>query len=205
AGFRGPGVLRNFWKIVERHGINYLSGGPAVYSSLLDAPIGDADITSLRFGVSGAAPLSPELTRRFEAATGIRLLEGWGLTEAACASTVNPLHGERRVGSIGRALPGIEVKAVELDAGGRHVRDCADDAVGELVIRGATVFPGYLDEAGNAGLFLDGGWLKTGDLGRRDAQGYFWLAGRAKDLKVPQGHVSPGCGSPGEPGPLFGR
>ena len=76
----------------------------------------------------------------------------------------------------------------DLDAAGNLVGDCANDVVGQIVIRGATVFPGYLDEAGNAGPFLADGWLKTGDLGRRDAEGYFWLAGRAKDLIIRGGH-----------------
>lgn len=188
AGYRGPGVIQNFWKLIEKNDIHVFSGVPTVYSTLLEVPIGDADVRSLRYGICGAAPLSPELLRRFETATGICILEGYGLTEAACASTLNPIRGERRIGSIGRALPGIEVKAVELDAAGNYVRDCANNVVGQLVIRGATVFPGYLDGNNNAGLFLQGGWLKTGDLGRRDASGCFWLAGRAKDLIVRSGH-----------------
>ena len=115
-------------------------------------------------------------------------MEGYGLTEATCASTLNPIHGERCVGSIGQQLPGIEVKAVQLDAAGNYLADCAADVVGQLVIRGATVFPGYLDAANNQGLFVEGGWVKTGDLGRRDANGFFWLAGRAKDLIIRGGH-----------------
>lgn len=188
AGYRGAGVFPNFWKIVERHGINYFSGVPTVYASLLEVPIGDADVSSLRYGVCGAAPLSPETMRRFEDRTGIRLLEGYGLTEGSCASTLNPVQGQRRSGSIGKAIPGIDVKAVQLGDDGAWLSDCADDVVGQLVIRGPTVFPGYLDDAANQGLFLPGGWLKTGDLGRRDADGFVWLAGRAKDLIIRGGH-----------------
>ncbi len=187
-GYRGKGVFQNFWKLIERYQINLFSGVPTVYSSLLELPISGADLSSLRYGICGAAPLSPELMRRFESATGIKLLEGYGLTEATCASTLNPIHGERCVGSIGQQLPGIEVKAVELDGSGNYLRDCADDVVGQLVIRGATVFPGYLDAANNHGLFVDGSWVKTGDLGRRDSNGFFWLAGRAKDLIIRGGH-----------------
>lgn len=188
AGYRGKGVIANFWKLIERYSINFFSGVPTVYSSLLEVPIGDADVSSLRYGVCGAAPLSPELMRRFEGATGVRLLEGYGLTESTCASTMNPVHGERLVGSIGKALPGIEVKIVELDSEGRYLGDCPDETVGQLVIRGTTVFPGYLDEAANRDLFLPGGWLKTGDLARRDARGFFFLTGRAKDLIIRGGH-----------------
>ena len=120
AGYRGKGVIANFWKLVERYSINFFSGVPTVYSSLLEVPIGDADVSSLRYGICGAAPLSPELMRRFEGATGVRLLEGYGLTESTCASTMNPVQGERLVGSIGKALPGIEVKVVELDSEGNY-------------------------------------------------------------------------------------
>ncbi len=187
-GYRGQGVLKNFWKLIERYQINFFSGVPTVYSSLLEVPIAGADLSSLRYGICGAAPLSPELMRRFETASGIKLLEGYGLTEATCASTLNPIHGERCVGSIGQELPGIQVKAVELDGAGNYLRDCPDDVIGQLVIRGATVFPGYMDAANNQGLFLDDGWVKTGDLGRRDSNGFFWLAGRAKDLIIRGGH-----------------
>ena len=188
AGYRGKGVIANFWKLVERYSINFFSGVPTVYSSLLEVPIGDADVSSLRYGICGAAPLSPELMRRFEGATGVRLLEGYGLTESTCASTMNPVHGERLVGSIGKALPGVEVKVVDLDSDGNYLGDCPDETVGQLVIRGDTVFPGYLDEVANRNLFLTDGWLKTGDLARRDGRGFFFLTGRAKDLIIRGGH-----------------
>jgi len=100
--------------------------------------------------------------------------------------------GERRVGSIGLRIPGQAMKAVILDDGGRYVRDCATDETGVLAISGANVFAGYRQPEQNEGLWLDLGdgqrWLNTGDLGRCDAEGYFWLTGRKKDLIIRGGH-----------------
>ncbi|MGH8617453.1 MAG: acyl-CoA synthetase [Burkholderiales bacterium] len=188
AGFRTPGAYANFWKLVERFGIQYFIAMPTIYSSLLEVPIGDSNISSLRYCVCGGAPLSNELVHRFESATGVRMVQGYGQTEAVGGTTRNPVDGDRPIGSIGQALPGVDVKIVELDGDGRWVRDCPDDVVGHLVVRGPNVFPGYLDEADNEGAMLPGGWLKSGDLARRDARGYFWLAGRTKDLIIRGGH-----------------
>ena len=140
----------------------------------------------------GAAPLPVEILRGFEAKTGVKILEGYGLTEGACISTVNPPAGETRSGSIGLRLPGQLVKTVILDGEGSYVRDCAPDEVGIIVISGANVFEGYLLPEQNRGLWIDMGdgrrWLNTGDLGREDAQGYFWLTGRKKELIIRGGH-----------------
>lgn len=191
-GYRGEGVVANFWKIVAHWRINFFSGVPTLYTALLQVPVGEADISSLRYGLCGAAPLPIEVFRAFEASTGIRLLEGYGLTEGACVSSVNPPEGERRVGSIGIRLPHQEMKTVVLDATGAHVRDCAADEVGVIAISGPNVFEGYLAEEQNRGLWIDCGdgkrWLNTGDLGRFDADGYFRLTGRQKELIIRGGH-----------------
>ena len=188
AGFRAPGAYTNFWKLVERFGIQYFIAVPTIYSSLLEAPIGDANVSSLRYCVCGGAPVSLELLRRFESATGVRIVQSYGQTETMSGTTRIPIDGEQPIGSIGRPFPGVEVKLVELDADGHWVRDSPDDVVGHLLVRGPTVFPGYLDEADNEGVMLPGGWFKSGDLGRRDARGYFWLSGRAKDVIIRGGH-----------------
>ena len=190
--FRSEGVVANFWKIVEHWRINFFSGVPTLYTGLLQVPVGSADVSSLRYGLCGAAPLPVEVFRAFEAATGIRLLEGYGLTEGACVSSVNPPAGERRVGSIGIRLPHQEMKTVRLDAAGRHLGDCAAGEVGVIAISGPNVFEGYLAAEQNAGLWIDCGdgrrWLNTGDLGRFDEDGYFWLTGRQKELIIRGGH-----------------
>ncbi|MBV8628390.1 MAG: acyl-CoA synthetase [Paraburkholderia sp.] len=191
-GYRGEGVVQRFWDIIAHYRINFFSGVPTLYGSLLDIPVGERDIGSLEYGLCGAAPMPVELLRAFQARTGIRILEGYGLTEGTCISSVNPPLGERRAGSIGLRVPGQAMKAVVVDEAGRYVRDCADDEVGQLVISGPNVFIGYMRPEQNNGIWLDltdgGRWLNTGDLGRRDADGYFWLTGRKKELIIRGGH-----------------
>lgn len=187
-GFRNKRCVQDLWKTVEKYRATWISGVPTFYSSLLSIPVGDCDISSLRLGLVGAAPASPELFRQFEKNSGIRLLEGYGLSEGTCLSSLNPYAGEKRIGSIGLSIPYQEMKAVELNAEGCIVRDCDIDETGTLVIRGPNVFQGYLEDRENAGGILEDGWLNTGDLARCDEKGYYWLTGRAKDLIIRSGH-----------------
>lgn len=191
-GYRGDGVVKRFWELVEHHRINFFSGVPTLYATLLQIPIGRHRVDSLEYGLCGAAPLPVEVFRAFEERTGLRILEGYGLTEGTCVSSVNPPLGERRLGSIGLRIPGQSMKAVVLDEQGSYVRDCAPDEVGVIIISGPNVFAGYRIPEQNKGLWLDTGdsraWLNTGDLGRQDAQGYFWLTGRKKELIIRGGH-----------------
>jgi fatty-acyl-CoA synthase len=191
-GWRGEGVIARFWEMVERHRINFFSGVPTVYAALLQQPVAGHDIASLEYGLCGAAPMPPELMRGFQERTGLRILEGYGLTEGTCASSVNPPRGERRAGSIGLRLPLQSMKAVVLDDAGRFERDCAVDEVGVLVIRGPNVFAGYRLAEHDRGLWITDGdgdrWLNTGDLGRQDADGHFHLTGRKKELIIRGGH-----------------
>ncbi len=187
-GYRDPDIMKNFFKIVERYKANFFSSVPTVLSVLLDIPIGDADISSLKNAICGAAPLSVELFQRFEAHSGLKVLEGYGLTEGACASSVNPAEGERRVGSIGIRIPYQEMKTVILDENGEYARDAGVGEIGVIAIRGPNVFEGYVEEAHNKGLWIQGDWLNSGDLGRCDPEGYFWLTGRKKELIIRGGH-----------------
>lgn len=190
SGYRGEGVIPNFWRIVDFFKINFFSGVPTVFSALLNVPVEEADISTLEIAICGAAPMPVEVFRQFEERTNIRILEGYGLTEGACVSSVNPLAGERRVGSIGLRLPYQEMKVIALDDEGGYERDCQADEIGLVVLRGPNVFKGYKEEAHNRSAWIDTGdgrgpWLNTGDLGRQDAQGYFWLTGREKELINP--------------------
>jgi fatty-acyl-CoA synthase len=188
SGFRTPQLLDNFWRLVEMHRVTLFAAVPTIYAALLDRPVGDADLSSLRFGFCGAAPMPVELFRRFEHRTGVRILEGYGLTEATCSCTVNPPDGVPKVGSVGIRVPYLELKVAETDKDGEIVRECRLNEVGNLLLRGPTVFPGYKDSAANRGLFSRNGWFNTGDLARLDADGYVWLAGRSKDLIIRGGH-----------------
>lgn len=191
-GYRGEGVVSRFWEIVEHHRINFFSGVPTLYANLLQIPVGQHRIDSLEYGICGAAPMPVEVFRRFQECTGLKILEGYGLTEATCVSSINPPAGERRVGSIGLRIPGQQMKAVQLDDNGRYLRDCEVGEVGVLVIAGPNVCSGYKQPEQNNGLWIEAGggqcWLNTGDLGQQDAEGYFWLTGRKKELIIRGGH-----------------
>jgi len=187
-GYRSKVAVTHFWRNVERFRATFFSAVPTIYSTLLGVPIGGADVSSLRYAICGAAQMPPELIRRFEDANGVKILEGYGLTEGTCVSAVNPRDGVRRVGSIGLRIPYQQMKAVAFDAEGRYARDCAVEEIGHLVIKGPNVFPGYKDEKANRGIWIGDGWLDTGDLARQDADGRFWLTGRQKDLIIRGGH-----------------
>ncbi len=185
-GYRDPSIMENFYRIVERYRAVSFSCVPTVLSVLLNIPKGDADISSLRFAICGAAPLSVELFKRFEEHSGMKVLEGYGLTEGTLVSSVNPLYGERKVGSVGLRLPYQSMKIMVEDGDG--MRDGTTDEIGSIVIKGPNVFGGYLEEEHNKDVWLDDGWFNTGDLGRMDSDGYFWITGRKKDLIIRGGH-----------------
>lgn len=132
-----------------------------------------------------------ELFKDFEKTIGVHILEGYGLTEGACVSSSNPPAGERRIGSIGLRLPYQQMCALILNNDGSYQRRAQTDEVGVIAIRGPNVFAGYLDASHNSGLWIDVDgqrWLNTGDLGREDEDGYFWLTGRKKELIIRGGH-----------------
>ena len=191
AGYRDKALYARFWQITEHYQIAAMSAVPTVYATLAQIPV-DADITALRLPIAGAAPLPASVREDFAAHTGRRLLEGYGLTEATCATTwTRP--GEERPGSVGRVLPGQQVKAVTAGPGGSWT-DCAPGQTGVLVIGGPAVFAGYVTDPGLGGprVSRDGivrdGWLDTGDLGMVDDGGFVYLTGRAKDLIIRGGH-----------------
>ena len=187
-GYRDQGVIRNFYKIVEHYRAATFSGVPTLYSALLQMPIGDADVSSLKYGVCGAAAMPVDVFKEFEKRTGIKILEGYGLTEGTCASAINPRDGERKIGSIGIRFPYQQMKTVIVDSEGNYVRDCEPGEIGLVVINGLIAFKGYLQPEHTARAWVADGWVNTGDLGRMDEDGYFWLTGRAKDLIIRGGH-----------------
>ncbi|SHK17571.1 fatty-acyl-CoA synthase [Desulfatibacillum alkenivorans DSM 16219] len=187
-GYRDPSIMMNFYKIVEKYRPALFSAVPTVLSVLLDIPLNGADISSLEFVVCGAAPLSVELFRRFEEHTGMKILEGYGLTEGAVASCMNPKDGERKIGSIGLPMPFQRIKVVECNDDGEYVRDCEVGEIGNVCIKGPNVFKGYVEDAHNKNIWVPGGWFNTGDMGRLDADGYCWLTGRKKELIIRGGH-----------------
>jgi acyl-CoA synthetase (AMP-forming)/AMP-acid ligase II len=189
-GYRGEGVFDNFWKLVERYKVTFLITVPTAMSALMQRPV-NADISTMKLGFSGSAPLPVELYRRFESATGVTICEGYGLTEATCLVSINPPDGEKKIGSIGIPFPHTKVRIIDPAT----AVDCETDAVGEICISSPGVYGGktYTETEKNADLFYhwpeNGEWyLRTGDLGRIDADGYLWITGRAKDLIIRGGH-----------------
>ena len=188
AGYRGDGVMDNFWALVARWRVSFMVMVPTAASALMQRPV-NADVSSLKYALCGSAPLPVELYKRFEAATGVKILEGYGMTEATCLISFNPMTGERKIGSVGLPVPYTEVKILDCETDGTIRRACATDEIGEICIASPAVFPGYTDPARNIGLFAEPGhYLRSGDLGRIDADGYLWITGRAKDLIIRGGH-----------------
>lgn len=185
AGYRGEGVIDNFWKLVERHRCTFFCTVPTAVAALMQRPV-DADISCLNVGLSGSAPMPVELFRRFEEATGVKILEGYGQTETTCLISCNPPMGERKIGSVGLPMPYTEVSILRFRDG--VAEPCATDEIGEICVRSPGCISGYLEEARNGGLFAAPGVVRTGDLGRIDADGYIWITGRAKDLIIRGGH-----------------
>lgn len=192
AGYRDPAFYSEFWRMIEHFRLATMSGVPTVYAVLAAFPV-DADISTMRTAMVGASPLPPGVRAAFEQATGVRLLEGYGLTEATCA-TVRSFPDDHRDGMLGQRMPYQQVKAIRVEDDGTWT-DLPAGETGVLAISGPTVFAGYVQgRDAEGGLILDGlgklrdGWLDTGDLGMVDADGWVRLAGRAKDLIIRGGH-----------------
>lgn len=187
AGYRGEGVFDNLWKLIERWKCSYLITVPTALAALMQRPI-DADISSLKNAFSGSAPLPIELYNRFYKATNVEIVEGYGLTECTCLVSVNPPGGTKKIGSVGLPFPHTHVRILHKTAEG--FRECAVDEVGEICVANPGVFEGstYTEVDKNKDLFAEGRFLRTGDLGRVDAEGYLFITGRAKDLIIRGGH-----------------
>ena len=188
AGYRGDGVFDNFWQLIERWHATFLITVPTAIAALMQRPV-NADVSSLKTAISGSAPLPIELYNRFKAATGVEIAEGYGLTEATCLVSCNPVDGLKKVGSVGIPLPYTHVRILSHSDNGQ-VHECAVDEVGEICVANPGVFPGstYTEVDKNHKLFAEDRYLRTGDLGRIDADGYLWITGRAKDLIIRGGH-----------------
>lgn len=187
-GWRHPSVIPNFWKIVANFRVTAAALVPTVINQLLHAPVGDADISCLAIGSTGTAPLSVHVADKFQTLTGVPLLETYGMTETTALTASNPREGVRKIGSGGLPFPYQKIKIVELEESGGKYRECGAGEPGTILISGPAVFDGYLDERANIGLFIDGVWLNTGDLGCLDSDGYLWITGREKDLIIRGGH-----------------
>ena len=154
-------------------------GVPTLYAGIIDHPrVGEYDLRTGTQCLSGAASLPARLVERFEALTGGRLVEGYGLTETSPLTHGNPIHGERRVGSIGVPVPGTDARIVDLATG----EPLPPGQEGELEVRGPQVMLGYWNRPAETAEMMHDGWLRTGDISRMDSDGYFYVVDRRKDM-----------------------
>ncbi len=165
---------------IQRHRVTVFCGVPTMYQALVANPdLGKFDLTSIRVCISGASPLPPQVQKRFMEVTGGLLAEGYGLTEASPVTHCSPVDQAVKVGSIGVPLPDTEAKIVDAETG---TKTLGVGEIGELAVRGPQVMKGYWHNPEETALVLRGGWLLTGDLARMDAEGYFFITDRKKDL-----------------------
>lgn len=171
---------QTFFDTIEHVRPTYFSAVPAIYAMLAALPDDvTPDTSSVRFAVCGAAPMPVELIERFESRFGIRIVEGYGLSEGTCASACNPIEGVRKPGTVGPALPGVTVAV--MDAQGNLL---PTGERGEVVVSGPTVMRGYLNRPDETAKTIVDGWLHTGDIGFLDEDGYLTLVDRAKDMII---------------------
>lgn len=162
--------------IAERR-VTFFAGVPTMYAVLAGLPRPELDFSAWRLCISGGAPLPPSVLAAFEAKYGVPIYEGYGPTECSPVLTVNPPLGVRKVGSVGPAIPHVELQVVdETDA------PVPVGEVGEIVARGPNVMKGYLNHLSETAQALRSGWYHTGDLGRVDADGYYYIVDRKTDL-----------------------
>lgn len=173
-------------KSIRKYRVTMYPSVPALFAGITNHPkIDDIDVSSVKYCFSGSAPLPVEVLERFEALTGSKITEGFGLTEASPITHANPFDGVRKVGSVGIPVPGTDVKVVDVETGDREL-EVGDE--GELCIRGPQVMAGYWNRPDETANTLRDGWLYTGDLARVDEDGYCFIVGRKKDMIVASGY-----------------
>ena len=169
-------VPAEFVAAVARHRVTILYAVPTMYIVLLAAGLPGPGLSSLRLAFSAAAMLPADVEQRWTAATGLPVSQGYGLTECSPFATYNHERAHRP-GSVGTPIENVEVRVVDEDD-----REVPDGTLGEIVIRGPNVMRGYLGKPEDTAWTLRGGWLHSGDIGHRDADGYFHLVDRVKDM-----------------------
>ncbi len=181
----GTVVIHEGWKGAEpvlksfqEDRITFFFGPPTMYTFIVNYPELDKyDCSSLRLAFTGAASLPAEIFKKFRDIFGFEIMEGYGLSETTPVVTTNPYKGLKKIGSIGRAIPGVEVKIFDTDD-----QEVPRGEVGEIVVKGPNVMKGYYQKPGETAEALRGGWFHTGDLAYMDEGGYVFIVDRKKDL-----------------------
>lgn len=177
--------IKQVLRAIARNKATVFPGAPTMYIAVINYPdIKKYDLSSIKACISGAASLPLEVQERFEQLTGGKLIEGYGLTEASPVTHANNIWEKRKPGSIGIPFPDTEARIVHPDTG----EDVGAGEIGELIVRGPQVMSGYWNRPEDTAGTIKNGWLYTGDLGRMDADGYFFILDRRKDLIIAGGY-----------------
>jgi long-chain acyl-CoA synthetase len=178
--------MDGFIRTLKKYRPTMLPGVPTLFVALINDPrLPQLDFSEMWACISGSAPLPLEVRDRFEALSGCRILEGYGLTEASPVTHINPIMGTRPPGSMGMPLPSTVAKVMDRETG---TRELPPGEVGELVLKGPQVMQGYWQNPQETAQVLRDGWLYTGDLARMDEEGYFYIVERKKDLIISSGY-----------------
>ncbi|HEV7755568.1 MAG TPA: AMP-binding protein, partial [Mycobacteriales bacterium] len=170
--------------VIERDRVTVFEGVPTMFSAMLHAPgAAGADVSTLRLCVSGGAAMPVEVLRSFEATFDCVVLEGYGLSETSPVVSFNHPHAERRVGSIGTPIRGVEMRLVDDDG-----KDVPPGEVGEIAVRGPNVMKGYWGKPEETAKAIPDGWFRTGDLARKDDEGYYAIVDRKKEMIIRGGY-----------------
>ncbi|WP_333871532.1 long-chain fatty acid--CoA ligase [Desulforamulus putei] len=176
----------NLLKQIQQYRPTVFQGVPSLYVAVISHPeVKKYDLSSIRCCVSGGAPLPAEVQQQFEALTGAKLVEGYGLTEASPVTHCNPVAGYRISGSIGLPMPNTEIKIMDLETG---TRELPPGEVGELCVKGPQVMKGYWNMPEETSKVLRDGWLYTGDIARMDESGFTYIVDRKKDMVISMGY-----------------
>ncbi|MBU6333005.1 MAG: long-chain fatty acid--CoA ligase [Chloroflexi bacterium] len=183
-----PREIELVLSVIQKERVTLFPGVPAQYIRIINHPeVGKYNLRSIKACLSGSAPLPVEVQQRFHDLTGGRLVEGYGMTELSPVSHANPIFGAARPGSIGLPLPDVDARIIDLDSGADI--PFGSDQEGELLVRGPMVMKGYWNKPEETAVTLTAdGWLHTGDICKVDADGYFRVVDRKKDMIIVSGY-----------------
>jgi len=180
-----PRDIKDVLENIQRFRPTAYPGVPTMYVAINNFPdVSNYDLSSIKACISGGAALPVEVQKRFQEITKGNLVEGYGLSESSPVTHANPIYGENRIGTIGLPWPDTDAKIVDVETG---TREMPAGEVGELVVRGPQVMKGYWNRPDETALVLRDGWLYTGDIARMDADGYFQIVDRKKDMIIASG------------------
>jgi len=172
------------FELIERHKVTLFYGAPPMFHAFVNAPgLDKYDISSLTGAYSGAAPLPVVILERFRDMTGVEICEGYGLSETSPTLTSNAAGLVNKPGSVGPAIPEVTLRLVD-----ENDEDVPSGEVGEIVARGPNIFKGYWNREEETRDSMRGGWFHTGDMGRIDEDGYYYIVDRKKDMIVVSGY-----------------